>query len=50
MTYIWTEVNEINYGVQIVDDIISIVTFVDDFVIFVENEEDLPTLLKFIEK
>ncbi len=42
------KVNDLKLSVKIVDEIVSILAFADDIVIFVESEKDLQTILKCI--
>ena len=44
------EVKELNLGVKVAEEIISILAFADDIIIFAENEEDLQKILKCIEE
>ncbi len=43
------EVKDLKLGVKFVDEIVSILAFADDIVIFAESEKDLQTILKYIE-
>ncbi len=40
------EVKDLKLGVKIVDEIVSILAFADDIVIFAESEKDLQTIFK----
>ncbi len=43
------EGKDLKLGVKIVDEIVSILAFADNIVIFAESENDLQTILKSIE-